>query len=267
MKNKETLNQGGQNKIKSNLDKSLGVLTSGVKKSIDFIINYGSEIKDKGLKNAEFLDSLNKAGITPNNITTFRLFTFGMGVLMYELGHAKTGLSMMTLSCVLDVVDGKLARKYHQKSKGGETFDAGLDKTSDILLTTLATISLSEFSSIEALINGLIGIAKADQHKESQFRPGRPGLDEQLEIFTESILEDENTQYIKKPTPGAANKYGKYKTAMQFTSGLGILWTQEVNKLISMGVGKDVLEVVFIALSGVSVVLAQKSINGTNEKK
>jgi len=267
MKNKETLNQWNHNKLKSNLEKSLLVLTSWVKKSVDFVLNYWNEIKNKGFKSAEFLDSLNKAWITPNNITTFRLFTFWMWVLMYELWHAKTWLSMMTLSCVLDVVDWKLARKYHQKSKWWETFDAWLDKTSDILLTTLSTISLSEFSSIEAIINWLIWIAKADQHKESQFRPWRPWLDEQLDIFTESILEDENTQYIKNPTPWAANKYWKYKTAMQFTSWLWILWTQEVDKLISMWVWKDVLEVVFIALSWVSVVLAKKSINWANDKK
>ncbi|NDK09018.1 hypothetical protein EOM39_07320 [Candidatus Gracilibacteria bacterium] len=255
MGNGDKLKEQSYSNIKTvELNDITRTIVSGYAKSVDFIVNY--------LKSGEFYDSLNKAGITPNNITTFRIFLLIVGVMAFYTVNHIVGLSMITGSGILDVVDGKLARKFGKKSKEGETFDAGFDKITDIVLTVMGTIDLSKVSSILASANGGIGVAKTIQHVKSQFRKGRPTPEEQLDMTTKCILKDETTQYIDKPSSGAAINYGKYKTITQMSSQLGILWTTELAKLTELGLGKDVLDTTFVFSSAVSLVLGYFSIKG-----
>ena len=236
------------------------LLTSWVKKATDFILNYWKSIIDNWFVNAEFLKSLNLAGITPNNITTFRIFLLTIWILIYYLWNTTLWLSIITWSCVLDVVDWKLARKYNQKSKQWETFDAWIDKITDIVLTVMWTIDLARISSVLASMSWIIWVWKTAFHWKSQFKEWRPCTREQLKLLLKSAFQDEKTNYIGTPTKWAANSYWKYKTILQFTSSLWILWTSELSKLISMGIWDDILKIIFIATSSVSLILAHKSI-------
>lgn len=236
------------------------LLSAWVKKATDFILNYWKSIQELWFIDAEFLKSLNLAWITPNNITAFRMFLLTIWVMIYYLWNTALWLSIITWSCVLDVVDWKLARKYNQKSKQWETFDAWIDKITDIVLTIMWTIDLTKISSILASINWAVWVWKASFHWKSQFKEWRPCTREQLKLFLKSTFQDEGTDYINTPTKWAANSYWKYKTILQFTSSLWILWTSELSKLINMGVWEDILKTIFIITSWVSLILAQKSI-------
>ncbi len=255
-----------KNGLDIKLEDVIKLFSSGVKKTVDFILEYWKDIINNWF-DADFIASLNRAWISPNNITTFRIFSLVIWTIIYYLWNPILGLSAMTWSCVLDVVDWKLARRFKQKSKEWETFDAWLDKWTDMSLTTISTIELvNSLSNNLAVINWIFWSLKSYYHWKSQFREWRPSLDEQIDMTAQCILKDEDTQYIGKTSSWAATKYWKYKTALQFTSSLWILWTSEVDKLINMWIWKDVLDVIFVALSWVSIILAQKSINWGNKK-
>ena len=233
-------------------------IVSWCAKSVDFIINY--------LKSWKFYDSLNKAWVTPNNITTFRIFLLIVWVVAFYTINPSIWLGCMTGSCILDMVDWKLARIYSQKSKEWETFDAWFDKITDIVQTIMGTIDLSKTSSLLASLNGFIGIWKTKQHNESQFREWRPSPEELIDMSTNCIVRDEMTQFIEKPSPWAAINYWKYKTITQFTWQLWILWTTELAKLIDMWICKDVLDTTFVVSWLVSLYLWHKSIQWWKEK-
>lgn len=241
----------------------INTLTSWVGKSCNFLVNFWKNLVSKEKEWNWFLQSLNKAWITPNNITTFRLFLVILWTILYFWWNGILALSILTTSCILDVTDWKLARKYWQWSKEWETFDAWLDKISDINLTILSTISLNE-DKVLAIINWIVGLYKTNFHIKSQFREWRPSFEEQVSWWLNCIFKSENISF-KKASSWAANDSWKFKTLFQFISWLWLLWTNELESIIDMWLADEVLEFVFVSMSWVSLALSQDSIS--NSKK
>lgn len=121
------------------------------------------------IQKKSFLESLNSAEITPNNIVTFRLALMVSGAVAYLL-QKDIGAIAMTISCILDSVDGKLARNFNQKSKEGEIYDPFSDKISEVLLSFLSLFNLDQSQNIA---QSLAIIARLYFHYQSQFNEAR----------------------------------------------------------------------------------------------
>jgi phosphatidylglycerophosphate synthase len=173
------------------------------------------------IKTWQFLDSLHKSKVTPNGLVTFRMFLMVSWVTTYLL-QKDIGATMMTISCILDATDGKLARNYDMKSKEGELYDPLSDKVTEVLLSVSSLVNLN---MAQLTTQFVLMLPKFWLHYKSQFNEKRGSVHEQLEIVKKLILEwDKNIQYLKNTTDWAANTAWKWKTALQFTSGLGLIW-------------------------------------------
>lgn len=73
--------------------------------------------------------------ITPNQITTLRLFTGLAAAACFAAGtksSLEVGAGVFVLSVLLDRADGELARQTGQTSKGGHRYDLGCDWISTV---------------------------------------------------------------------------------------------------------------------------------------
>lgn len=218
-----------------------------------------------------FLDSLNNAGITPNNVVTFRIALMVSGAVAYLLQKDVWAVTM-TVSCILDATDGKLARQYNKKSKEGEIYDPLSDKISETLLSFL---SFSNLGNLQSTTQLPLTLARLYYHYQSQFNEKRGDVSTQLAIISDLLKNgDKNISYINKTTNWAASSAGKWKTTLQFTSGLWIVWlytdvAQEVLSLflrlwipISLHEITQFLTWIFIWVWWASLPLAMKSAKG-----
>ncbi len=214
--------------IESSLSQSavVDITNSALWKSGEFLRNLGWGKK--------FLESLHDAWITPNNFVTFRLALMVSGAVTYLI-QKDVGAVAMTVSCVLDSVDGKLARNFRKSSKEGEIYDPASDKVSESLLSFLSFLNLT---LSEAAVQTPAMIARLYYHYQSQFNETRGNVQEQCKIIKKLILHwDEGIEYIDWITDWAASTSGKVKTIFQLTSGLWIIWVhthiaQEVLSLL-----------------------------------
>lgn len=130
---------------------------------------------------------------------------------------------MMTLSCILDATDGKLARNFNKKSKEGEIYDPASDKITEIILSLISCFNLNWVQSVVQVSSM---IPKTFLHYRSQFNEQRGSFNQQMNVYNDLIINgDKNVAYLSQTTWGAANTAWKWKTGLQFTSGLWIIWT------------------------------------------
>ncbi len=73
-----------------------------------------------------FVGSCSKIGITPNMITSFRLFLTIMFFILYNT-HKTTAIILVTASLLLDSFDGVLARHMRRMSDKGKFLDISVD--------------------------------------------------------------------------------------------------------------------------------------------
>lgn len=77
------------------------------------------------------VESLVRAGVTPNAITTFgALFVVASGVA-FGTGRVELGGLLYLLSGVVDTLDGAVARATRQTSRFGSFYDSTLDRVAD----------------------------------------------------------------------------------------------------------------------------------------
>ncbi len=197
-----------------------GTLSSASNKTIAFFKS----------KESNVLDKINAAWITPNNIGTIRLILLAIGISSFSLWQKELWTSLLALSCIGDFVDGKIAKWYWKMSKWWETFDAGIDKITDISISILSTVELTISNPWLAITNGLVWSIKLTQHYKWQFREGRPNFQWQKKNFYKCLLQDEKTKFVDTPSSGAAIDPGKYKTVLQFISTVWILWASSLDE-------------------------------------
>jgi phosphatidylglycerophosphate synthase len=223
-----------------------------------------------------FLEWLNNAWISPNNLVTFRIGLMVSWMVAYIL-QKDLGAVMMTTSCILDSTDGQLARNFNKKSKEGEIYDPASDKITEMLLSAT---SLSTLSSTQSLVQIPWIIARIYFHYQSQFNEKRWDFTTQMSVFKDLILNgDKNVDYIENLTWWAANSAWKWKTWLQFTSGLGIIWLHTelwqlvIDLLLKSGISLSQTEAnnfltwLFIGTWLISIIPAYSSIKWRKESK
>lgn len=93
------------------------------------LIYYKLYKKNRKFRN-EFLKPLvgfcSKIGITPNMITSFRLFLTILFFILYNT-HKNTAITLVTISLLLDSFDGVLARHMRRMSDKGKFLDISVD--------------------------------------------------------------------------------------------------------------------------------------------
>lgn len=104
----------------------------------------------------------------------------------------------MTVSCILDATDGKLARQYNKKSKEGEIYDPLSDKISETLLSFL---SFSNLGNLQSTTQLPLALARLYYHYQSQFNEKRGDVSTQLSIISDLLKNgDKNISYIDGTT-------------------------------------------------------------------
>lgn len=83
-------------------------------------------------------DTIHKIGITPNMITTARLFIGLLSIYFLLSGNYNMASILFFVSYVLDCQDGYHARKYNMMSRFGDYYD----HVSDILVSSLFILIL-----------------------------------------------------------------------------------------------------------------------------
>jgi len=71
-------------------------------------------------------------------IDCVRLLFLGVGIWCHGLGYEMGFVGFVMLSCVLDMVDGMLARRLGQTSRFGEVLDFGIDLVTHTVLWVLS---------------------------------------------------------------------------------------------------------------------------------
>ena len=83
--------------------------------------------------------TFNKAGFTPNSVTTVGFLLTLVAALLYSIGLGTAWLISGAVLALLvgayfDTIDGAMARRYHQISKMGGILDSVLDRVGEIAL-------------------------------------------------------------------------------------------------------------------------------------
>jgi CDP-diacylglycerol--glycerol-3-phosphate 3-phosphatidyltransferase len=73
-------------------------------------------------------DGMIRAGFTPNVITTLSIVVLLGAGAGYALGWVRTGAALLLLSGLLDLLDGKVARRAGQSSRFGAFYDSSMDR-------------------------------------------------------------------------------------------------------------------------------------------
>jgi phosphatidylinositol phosphate synthase len=73
-------------------------------------------------------DGLMKAGLTPNRITTLSIFVLLASGAAWAMDHVRTGAAMLLFSGLLDLLDGKVARRGGMSTKFGAFYDSCMDR-------------------------------------------------------------------------------------------------------------------------------------------
>src|SRR5262249_42053352 len=73
-------------------------------------------------------DGLMRAGLTPNRITTLSIFTLLASGAAWAMDHVRTGAAMLLFSGLLDLLDGKVARRGGMSTKFGAFYDSCMDR-------------------------------------------------------------------------------------------------------------------------------------------
>ena len=198
-----------------------------------------------------FTVALDKAWISPNNVVTFRVGLILSGFIMTYTPQQTTWVLMISIWCILDYTDGKLARDFNKKSKEGEIYDPASDKITEIVLS-LSSLPNLDISQSIVQIKGII--VRCYLHYISQFNEKRWSVQQQISIFKDLILNgDKNVKYINTTTVWAANNAWKIKTTLQFTWWLGLAW-------LSTPVVQSVLETILRNQNSISIHQANKTL-------
>jgi archaetidylinositol phosphate synthase len=108
---------------------------------------------------------LSNTWVTPNHLTTIRLITGLVAVILLGMGvkHANLGAFIFALSNFLDHTDGELARISGKSSKLGHIYDLASDAVIHILIFFCIGIGLrnSQFGYWAILMGCVSGIAVA----------------------------------------------------------------------------------------------------------
>jgi CDP-diacylglycerol---glycerol-3-phosphate 3-phosphatidyltransferase len=77
------------------------------------------------------VESLIRAGVRPNTITTIGTGLVLVSALAYGLGHIRIGGALLLLSGVADTLDGQVARGGAMVTRFGAFYDSTLDRVGD----------------------------------------------------------------------------------------------------------------------------------------
>ena len=77
------------------------------------------------------IQSLIRAGVAPNTITTVGAFVVVFSAVAFGAGWVRTGGVLLLLSGLLDTLDGDVARAAGQATKFGAFYDSTLDRLGD----------------------------------------------------------------------------------------------------------------------------------------
>lgn len=72
--------------------------------------------------------------VSPNTITALSLSCFAVGGVATAIGRLGIAVLLFTLGGVLDVLDGRLARRSKRQSRSGALFDSVADRWADLLM-------------------------------------------------------------------------------------------------------------------------------------
>lgn len=83
--------------------------------------------------------AFNKAGLTPNTVTTLGFLLTLVASLLYSTSLGNAWLIFATVAALLigaylDAIDGAMARRYHETSRMGGILDSVLDRVGEITL-------------------------------------------------------------------------------------------------------------------------------------
>ena len=103
------------------------------------------------------VESLIRAGVRPNTITTIGTGLVLVSAVAYGMGHIRIGGLLLLLSGVADTLDGQVARGGAMVTRFGAFYDSTLDRVGDgaTLATSSSTLrmpALSPTISLEATV-------------------------------------------------------------------------------------------------------------------
>ncbi len=81
-------------------------------------------------------DGLIKAGLTPNRITTLSIFVLLGSGAAFALGALRVGAFLLLFSGLLDLLDGKVARRGNLSTRFGAFYDSSMDRLGEGALFT-----------------------------------------------------------------------------------------------------------------------------------
>lgn len=81
-------------------------------------------------------DSLIRAGLTPNRITTLSIVVLLASGVSFGMGALHWGAGLLLLSGVFDILDGKVARKAGLSTRFGAFYDSNMDRFGEAVLFT-----------------------------------------------------------------------------------------------------------------------------------
>jgi CDP-diacylglycerol--glycerol-3-phosphate 3-phosphatidyltransferase len=76
-------------------------------------------------------DSLIRAGLRPNGITTLSIIVLLASGIAFGLGALRLGAFLLLFSGVFDILDGKVARRGNMSTKFGAFYDSTMDRAGD----------------------------------------------------------------------------------------------------------------------------------------
>lgn len=81
-------------------------------------------------------DGLIRAGLTPNIITTLSIIVLLASGAAFALGRLRLGSALLLFSGLLDLLDGKVARRGKMSSRFGAFYDSSMDRLGEGALFT-----------------------------------------------------------------------------------------------------------------------------------
>ncbi|MDR1465945.1 MAG: CDP-alcohol phosphatidyltransferase family protein [Oscillospiraceae bacterium] len=82
-------------------------------------------------------ETSNRIFTIPNMISFVRILLIPVFAVLYHCGHPVAALAVLVLSGLSDLVDGKIARRFHMVSEIGKALDPVADKLTQITLAVL----------------------------------------------------------------------------------------------------------------------------------
>jgi len=81
-------------------------------------------------------DGLIRAGLTPNTITTLSIIVLLGSGAAFAIGQLRLGAALLLFSGLLDLLDGKVARRGNMSSRFGAFYDSSMDRLGEGALFT-----------------------------------------------------------------------------------------------------------------------------------